>query len=133
MKLNGLFQYANQARDCKLKALVIKVKDTGIGIAPEDLDRIFLPFERAQDAVSRKGMGLGLSIVHNIAKRSGGTVEVQSKLGQGSTFTFLIPVEEVAYISVPWEENSVEPDTATTTAAEILVVGDDADVIAATL
>lgn len=123
----------NQARGCKLKALVIKVKDTGIGIAPEDLDRIFLPFERAQDAVSRKGMGLGLSIVHNIAKRSGGTVEVQSKLGQGSTFTFLIPVEEVAYISVPWEENSVEPDTATTTEAEILVVGDDADVIAATL
>lgn len=124
----------DQARGSKLKALVIKVKDTGIGIAPEDLDRIFLPFERAHDVESMKGMGLGLSIVHNIAKRSGGTIEVQSRLGQGSTFTFLIPVEEVAYISVPWEESSVVPDSTFTTAgAEVLVVGNDADTIAATL
>lgn len=123
----------DQARGSKLKALVIKVRDTGVGVAPEDLNRIFQPFERAHHAESIKGMGLGLSIVRNIANRSGGTVEVQSKVGQGSTFTFLIPVEEVAYISVPWEESSLEPDTFITLGAEVLVVGDDAKETAAVL
>lgn len=123
----------DQARGSKLKALVIKVRDTGVGVPPEDLNRIFQPFERAHHAESIKGMGLGLSIVRNIANRSGGTVEVQSKVGQGSTFTFLIPVEEVAYISVPWEESSLEPDTFITLGAEVLVVGDDAKETAAVL
>lgn len=122
-----------QARDSKFKALIIKVKDTGIGIASTDLDRIFKPFQRAHDVESTKGMGLGLSIVHNIAKRSGGTVEVESIKGKGSTFTFLVPVEEVAYISVPWEENVVATDTFSTDSAEILIVGNDAEAIATIL
>lgn len=123
----------SKARDSKLKALIVKVKDTGRGISHEDLHRIFLPFERAHDVESMQGMGLGLSIVNNFAKRSGGTVEVHSQLGRGSTFTFLMPVEEGPYNSVPWEEDEYAHDPFATAVAEVLVVGSDADATAAIL
>ena len=64
--------------------------DEGVGIRPEDLDRIFLPFwSRRADGV--RGTGLGLSICRAILKRSGGTITVASTLGQGSRFTVRMP------------------------------------------
>lgn len=71
----------------------IEVSDQGIGIAPDDLDRIFERFYRADQARSRAtgGTGLGLAIVKHIASNHGGRVEVASTLGVGSTFTLLLP------------------------------------------
>jgi signal transduction histidine kinase len=72
-------------------AAVLMVRDRGIGIAPEDVARIFDRFERA---VSRNygGLGLGLFIVRHIAEAHGGTVAVESKPGEGSTFTVRLPL-----------------------------------------
>lgn len=69
--------------------------DHGVGIAKEDQERIFERFYRVDKARSRSvgGTGLGLSIVRHVAMIHKGTVTVQSKLGEGSTFTFTIPLE----------------------------------------
>jgi two-component system sensor histidine kinase SenX3 len=71
----------------------IDVTDQGIGIAPQDVDRIFERFYRADQARSRAtgGTGLGLAIVKHIATNHGGRVDVSSTLGGGSTFTLRLP------------------------------------------
>jgi len=70
----------------------VSVRDTGIGIASEDLKRIFERFYRVDKARSRPagGTGLGLPIVKEVIERMGGTVEVESQLGRGSTFTIVL-------------------------------------------
>jgi two-component system sensor histidine kinase SenX3 len=71
----------------------IDVADQGIGISPQDVDRIFERFYRADQARSRStgGTGLGLAIVKHIATNHGGRVDVTSALGDGSTFTLRLP------------------------------------------
>ena len=71
----------------------IQVKDTGIGIAQKDLERIFLPFERGDHNTRRgsEGTGLGLAIVKDLADSMGGTISCESRQGEGSTFTVFIP------------------------------------------
>jgi two-component system sensor histidine kinase SenX3 len=71
----------------------ITVTDQGAGIAPEDLERVFERFYRADPARSRQtgGTGLGLSIVKHVAQNHGGDVVVWSRLGHGSTFTIRLP------------------------------------------
>ncbi len=70
------------------------VQDTGIGIAPEDQERIFEQFFRTERAknMSRQGTGLGLSIVRGLVERYGGQIQLSSAPDQGSTFTFTLPV-----------------------------------------
>lgn len=70
------------------------VKDNGIGIAPEDQDKIFGRFYRVDKARSREtgGTGLGLSIVESNVKMLGGTITLDSEVGKGSTFTVKIPL-----------------------------------------
>jgi signal transduction histidine kinase len=69
------------------------VKDTGEGISLEDQQRIFARFARGSRSSPQDGHGLGLSIVQAIAQAHGGQVELVSHLGQGSTFTIIIPLE----------------------------------------
>jgi len=66
------------------------IHDNGLGLTPEEQSRLFAPFTRL-DQVRAKGYGLGLSIVQRIVRKLGGQVEVESKLGQGSTFSFTLP------------------------------------------
>jgi two-component system phosphate regulon sensor histidine kinase PhoR len=70
-----------------------RVDDTGIGIAPEDLPRVFNEFYRAENAkaVERHGTGLGLSIAKGIVDTYGGRISVESQVGEGSTFVFFLP------------------------------------------
>jgi PAS domain S-box-containing protein len=74
--------------------VTILVRDTGIGIAPEEQDRIFLEFEQADGGSTRKfgGTGLGLAISQRIVERMGGHIAVESAQGSGSSFEFTIPL-----------------------------------------
>jgi signal transduction histidine kinase len=69
------------------------VKDNGPGITAEDQARLFTPFTRIDQAAAQ-GHGLGLSIVHRIIEKLGGTVGVESEVGAGSTFWFTLPAEK---------------------------------------
>jgi len=68
----------------------IQFSDTGTGIAPESMERIFEPFFTQKST----GSGLGLAIVKSIIEEHGGQIEVASELGRGSTFTILLPLRE---------------------------------------
>ncbi|MDL1963412.1 MAG: response regulator [Deltaproteobacteria bacterium] len=72
--------------------LTFSVKDTGIGIAPKYLSRLFKPFSQVDTSTTRKyeGTGLGLSICKRLVEMMGGRIWVESKLGKGSTFSFTI-------------------------------------------
>ncbi|HHX81505.1 MAG TPA: PAS domain-containing protein [Pseudomonadaceae bacterium] len=74
--------------------LVLEVEDSGIGISPQHLERVFERFYRVDKARSQSlgGTGLGLSIVRNIAERHNGTVAARSQVGKGSVFTFRMPL-----------------------------------------
>jgi two-component system phosphate regulon sensor histidine kinase PhoR len=73
----------------------VAVADTGIGIPSQELSRIFERFYRVDKARSRQvgGTGLGLSIVKHVTEAMGGSIEVSSQLGKGSTFTITLPAE----------------------------------------
>lgn len=95
-------------------SLKFAVIDTGIGIPENRLDHIFYNFEQASDEISKKygGTGLGLSIVKQFVELQGGSLFVESKVGEGSTFSFLMPfskttetiIEEPALILNPENE-----------------------------
>ncbi|HET9449790.1 MAG TPA: ATP-binding protein, partial [Aggregicoccus sp.] len=71
-----------------------RIRDRGIGIAPEALGRIFGRFERAVSARAYGGLGLGLYISQQIVRAHGGRIEVQSRVGQGSVFSAHLPLQE---------------------------------------
>ena len=77
--------------------LKFKVSDTGIGISPEQQERLFTSFEQAESSTSRKfgGTGLGLSISKNIVELMNGSIWVESKLGAGASFFFTIQLRQV--------------------------------------
>ncbi len=75
--------------------LEVRFRDDGVGIPPADLRNLFIPFFTTKD----KGTGLGLAISQRIIENHGGTIEVRSQAGSGSTFTVLIPVEADACTS----------------------------------
>lgn len=70
----------------------LRVRDDGPGLPAEQLEEIFAPFHRAPGATDVPGVGLGLTIVRQIAERHGGRVHVDSVLGEGATFVVRIPL-----------------------------------------
>lgn len=108
-------------------ALVLTVRDTGKGIASEDLSRILEPFEQAKGGevnVSNDGVGLGLAITKRLIELHGGTLKVESKLGKGSLFQIGLPLEvatdsEAAGLEAKGFEEWVLPE------APVLIVDDN--------
>jgi len=74
--------------------LRLSVKDQGSGIAPEDHDRVFEKFSQVDASTTREhgGTGLGLTISKELANLLGGSIELQSAVGEGATFTLVIPL-----------------------------------------
>ena len=76
---------------------MLSVRDTGVGIPPDELPRIWDRLFRGDASRTERGLGLGLSLVRAIVEAHGGTVEVQSEPGQGSTFT--VRLQPVIWLS----------------------------------
>jgi signal transduction histidine kinase len=74
------------------------VSDTGVGMSPEDLARLFTKFFRSEDPAVREmpGTGLGMCIVKSLIELQGGEIQVESKVGKGTTFTFTMPLASAA-------------------------------------
>ncbi|HEU4343386.1 MAG TPA: response regulator [Candidatus Binatia bacterium] len=103
--------------------LEVSVSDTGIGIAPEDQQRIFEEFRQAAADSSRKseGTGLGLALAKKFVELHGGKIRVESAVGRGSTFTFILPLRQPVVAEA-------SPSSSVTPAAHgelVLVVEDD--------
>jgi len=116
------------------RRLVITVSDTGIGIAPDQLEHIFDKFVQAASSTTRRygGTGLGLPIARSLTERMGGTLAVASELGKGSTFTVSLtfPLASPDQIAADAGETRVAPAH---TGAQILLVEDNpANIMVAT-
>jgi signal transduction histidine kinase len=98
--LENAFKYSPAGGSVEIAAEIvgnhslISVKDTGIGIAPSDLPYIFDRFFRveSENTASVGGSGLGLYIVHALVRAHGGTIDVRSEPGAGTTFTLRLPL-----------------------------------------
>jgi signal transduction histidine kinase len=107
--------------------LNVEIRDTGMGISPENLDKIFDPFSQFAEEVSSQkgGAGLGLTIARNLIELMQGKVSVTSILGQGSTFTFSLNLKTAAakmfdFRAVPPREDSLK--------GKLILVAEDNDV-----
>lgn len=112
------------------QSIKFSVQDTGIGISPEDKEKIFNEFEQATSALSQKygGVGLGLALTKKLVELHGGTISVESNLGEGSIFTFHIPETSQAPIEIEKVKNEaiiLNTPWAKEEAPLILVVEDD--------
>src|SRR5690606_25382671 len=110
--------------------LSFQVSDTGIGMTPAQLDRLFRAFTQADPSTTRKygGTGLGLAITKHFCQMMGGDITVQSELGTGSTFTVRLPLE---VNEAPTRSKSgAFPTTKSvpTPAVTVLVIDDDPSV-----
>ena len=106
--------------DPEKQLAIFKVRDTGIGIAPQDLERIFEEFSQVDSGLQRrlKGTGLGLPLSRSLAELIGGSIQVESAPGQGSVFTLTVPTTFGDGV----ETADVAPDLAR---KRVLVIDDD--------
>ncbi len=109
------------ARNGAAGFVTIAVSDTGAGIAPEVMERIFEPFFTTKDIGA--GSGLGLAQVHGFAEQSGGRIEVASRVGQGATFTLILPRGDRA--DLPASASPEAAEAASAFSGDVLLVEDD--------
>lgn len=116
--------------DPSSRDLVVQVQDTGIGMTPEQVSRLFQPFAQADAATARRygGAGLGLRISRKLAEMMGGDLRVETESGRGSTFILRLPHRELAVIDVTIAKKSSPPVIQPALAGhKILIVDDGAD------
>jgi two-component system phosphate regulon sensor histidine kinase PhoR len=100
--IDNAIKYSAGAKEVRLVAhrdacnLVIEVEDSGVGISPEEIGRVFDRFYRGKDPRIRtiRGSGLGLTLVKRIVEAHGGTVQIRSEPGKGSTFSIRLPLKK---------------------------------------
>jgi len=99
--LNNAIKFSNAGSNVTVKAevkdrkLMVQVTDHGIGITDEAMPYLFERFYRAEDSMARGGAGLGLYISKEIVEAHGGRIWAESKSGEGSTFIFTLPLDEI--------------------------------------
>ena len=112
--------------------ITIAVSDTGIGMTPEQLGKLFREFSQADASTTRKygGTGLGLAISHRFCQLMDGDITVQSELGRGSTFTIRLPAFAAGEAPTAAKQTSLTPNVkiGASDAPLILIIDDDATV-----
>jgi CheY-like chemotaxis protein len=110
----------------------VEVIDTGVGMQPEMLHRMFDPFEQAGRAAESKGLGLGLTICKGLVEAHGGRIAASSRgLGTGMTLTIDLPARAGAASTSADEGRSGGPDAGAASPLQILLVDDHADTLRA--
>ena len=104
--------------------LVMDISDTGIGMSEETVDRIFRPFERADNVEHIEGFGLGLSITKGLITMLGGTIDVISNVGKGTTFHIAIPLELTGNIETA-DIQEAKPAGVSRLPHNVIVIDDD--------
>ncbi len=109
---------------------VFSVKDTGPGLAPENIDHIFQPFTQADSSIARRhgGTGLGLSISRRLAELLGGSLTVESQIGQGAEFSAIVPLKIInnpPAPTIPPLHGGLDASFAQRHPLKILLVEDD--------
>ncbi|HXH84185.1 MAG TPA: GAF domain-containing protein, partial [Candidatus Tectomicrobia bacterium] len=109
--------------------VVFRVSDTGIGMTPEQVEKLFEAFAQADAATTRRygGTGLGLALSRRLCRMMGGDVTVESEAGRGSTFTIRLPAQVAAPAKEP-AGVTTHVDIAPSAAATVLVIDDEASV-----
>jgi len=94
--------------------LEVRIADTGVGIAAENIDDVFEPFWQAEQTATRKtgGTGLGLSVTRKLARLLGGDVSVASKMGSGTTFLLTLPMKAPVGETVRRRDTPTTPNSA---------------------
>lgn len=112
---------------CHEKNIIFRVKDTGIGVPMEKQEVIFDPFVQVDASIVRKygGTGLGLAISRSLAVMLGGTLTLQSELGQGSEFRLCLPCVVPNATVLPSEINAGDSQKTLSPSLRILLVEDD--------
>ncbi|RMF28194.1 MAG: response regulator, partial [Chloroflexi bacterium] len=141
--VSNAYQYTPPGGEITVEAerqgemVLIRVRDTGIGIAPQDQEKIFDRFFRADHPLVQeiRGTGLGLSIVKSLVEMHGGEIWVESELGQGSTFSFTLPIAQEGEAPPPappedeGEAAHEQPDNGRgPRVRRVLIVEDDPDI-----
>ena len=115
--------------------ITFRIADTGIGMAPEEQERLFQPFMQADSSTTRRygGTGLGLTISRRFCEMLGGTIDLESQKGRGTLFTVYLPTslpgaEPVGDMPAP-VENLLEKTSVSASSGVILVIDDDPDSI----
>jgi PAS domain S-box-containing protein len=118
-----------QQLDDKTRSVVIRIEDTGIGVAPDQQDRIFAAFTQSEGQSNRKygGTGLGLSITQRLVEMLGGTIRLESALGQGSCFEFSFPNLKVGNPLVPLPTKIPQDQDLNQFSPLVIVVADDVE------
>jgi signal transduction histidine kinase len=97
------------ARSDPLLGLIVTVSDTGLGIAPDDLERVMRPFEQGASPLNRRhqGTGLGLPLVKEIVEQHGGRLELSSELDAGTTVSIILPPERTVPRLLPIKQGTI--------------------------
>ncbi|WP_167459383.1 ATP-binding protein [Pedobacter jejuensis] len=121
-EVNLIVKYHQSSGD---DVLTSTIKDTGIGIEDEDMNKLFLPFSQVNQSITRKfgGAGLGLVICSKLAEMMGGNITANSQIGKGSEFTLSLPIERLDILPQNMMEDVI---TKTTPVSGIkILIADD--------
>ncbi|MGB5060081.1 MAG: GAF domain-containing protein [Candidatus Promineifilaceae bacterium] len=121
--------------DAAQRAVCFVVWDEGIGIAPEDMQKLFRPFVQLDSRLSREynGTGLGLSLVYRMAELHGGSVGLTSEVGRGSRFTVRLPWDPTDKLGRPVNKTAQSPTVIQATEGKLILLAEDNEIFIETV